>query len=450
MKILLVSPNFGIDTIRPPLGLAYIASIIENIHEVRILDLALYPENLQKLGSVLNEFSPDVVGVTCYTPSFSESMGIAKYVKEYNKKIITILGGPHPSIRPADCLNEYVDFVVVGEGEITFPELLEHIEGKRTVNDINGLSYRNGSGIVTNPPRSYITDLGKYPFPARHLLEMDKYSEPIITILTSRGCPFNCIYCCRTVMGKKYTAQSPERVLEELKMVLGSSTYRHIHFTEELFTFDKERVKRICELLIENNFGITWSCNSRVTSVDESLLALMKKAGCIRITFGVESGDDNILKSLKRGISVDQIRKTFKDCKTIGIEAAGYFMIGVPEDTKETVQRTINFALELDPFNCLFSTATPLPGTDLWDIMGMDKRSPDSYKWDDFKIQNTSPLFDMKYLTKDEIFELYQLANLKWRQHIFYRNLSRPTYLLKKIITSPGTSFKQFMGLIKK
>ncbi|MGB8216480.1 MAG: radical SAM protein [Candidatus Methanoperedens sp.] len=450
MKILLVSPNFGIDTIRPPLGLSYIASIIERNHEVRILDLALYPENLEKLSYVLQEFNPDVVGITCYTASYSASMGIAKHVKGYNKTIITIVGGAHPSIRPDDCLNENMDFVMRGEGEETFPELLEHLEGNRELSSIKGMSYKRDGKNIHNPPRPYITNLDKYPFPARHLLEMDKYSEPIITILTSRGCPFNCVYCCRTVMGKKYTAQPPERVLEEIKMVLGSSTYRHIHFTEELFTFDKERVKRICELLIENNFGITWSCNSRVTSVDESLLTLMKKAGCIRITFGVESGDDNILKSLKRGISVDQIRRTFKDCKTVGIEAAGYFMIGVPEDTKETVKRTIDFAMELDPFNCLFSTATPLPGTDLWDIMGMDKRPTDSYKWDDFKIQNTCPLFDMKYLTKDEIFELYQLANLKWRQHIFYRNLSRPTYLLKKIVTSPGTSLKQFMGLIKK
>lgn len=446
MKILLISPNFGVDTIRPPLGLAYIASIIENAHDVRILDLALYPENLNKLESLLNEFNPDVVGITCYTQSYSSSMSIADKVKDYNQKIITIMGGAHPSIRPFDCLNKNVDFVVVGEGETTFPEILEHIEEKREISDIMGIAYRNNDKLMQNQSRPYITELSKYPFPSRRLLEEYKYSEQFINIITSRGCPFNCIYCCKS-NGKEYRAQKPERVIEEIKEIMKSSKFKHVYFADDLFTFDKLRLKRICELLVLSGLGITWQCSSRVTSVDTELLFLMKNAGCVTITFGVESGDEKILRSLKKGITLDQVKKTFKDCKAIGIEASAYFMIGFPEDTRDTVYKTIDFAIELDPHNIQFSIATPLPGTELWDIMGMNEL--DRYKWDDFRMHDC-PLFDTKYLTKDEIFELYQLANLKWRRHMFFRNVSRPTYLLKKIVTSPITSLKQLWGLIKK
>jgi anaerobic magnesium-protoporphyrin IX monomethyl ester cyclase len=450
MKILLVNPNFGIDAIRPPLGLAYIAAVLENAYEVRILDLALYHENLKKLSSVLDEFKPDVVGITCYTSSFSSSMNIAKCVKNFDKKIITLVGGAHATIRPADCLNDYVDFVVRGEGEITFPELLEHLMGNRNLEEIKGISYRIDGRVIHNPERPFITDLSKYPFPARHLLEMEKYSDKVITMLTSRGCPFNCIFCSRTVTGRKHTAQTPERVIEEIKEVLSNSEHTHVHFVEELFTFDKKRVERICELLISNNIRFTWSCSSRVSNVDENLLTLMKKAGCIRINFGVESGDETVLKSLKKGITLDQVRKTFKDCKAIGIETFGYFIIGFPEDTRETVYKTINLAMELNPENLLFSIATPLPGAELWDIMGMNKRPADSYSWDDFRIQNAAPLLDTKYLTKEDIFELYQLANLKWRRQLFIKNMSKPTYLLKKIVVHPRTSLKQFIGLLQK
>lgn len=450
MKILLVSPNFGSDAGRPLLGLAYIASVIESKHIVHILDLALYSENLDKLDSFLDEFNPEVVGITCYTLTYPTSMSIANHVKKRGKNIITIMGGVHPTIRPDDCINEDVDFVVRGEGEETFPEILDYLEGIGELSNIKGISYKRDGNNTHNSPRPTLTDLNKYPFPARHLLELDKYSQPIITIMTSRGCPFNCIYCCRAVMGKKYTAQTPERVIEEIKEAMKTSKHTHILFVDDLFTFDKKRVEEICKLIILNNINITWSCSSRVTSVDKELLELMKKAGCTRIGFGVESGDDKILKSLRKGVTVEQTRKTFRDCKEVGIETAAFFMIGAPEDTRETVLKTIDFAIELDPINVSWSIVTPFPGTGLWEQMGMDESVING--WNDFGHlnENNTTSFDIKNLKKEEISELYLKADLTWRRHIFYRNISKnPTYLIKKVVTSPIISMKQFIGLIK-
>lgn len=447
MKVLLISPNFGSDAGRPLLGLAYIASVIRKEHEVKILDLALYCNNFDKLNSTLNEFNPDVVGISSYTITYKTSMEIARIVKSYNNKIVTIMGGAHPSIRPNDCLNEYVDFVIRGEGEYSFRDILDYLLHRRTINDISGISYKYVNVNIHKSQRIPIQQIDTIPCPSRDLLEIEKYSHPVITILTSRGCPFACNYCYSGVLGKRFRPHSPYRVIEEIKDAMKTSPYRHIFFIDDLFTFDKERVKRICELIVSENLNITWHCNGRI-GLDKNLIILMKEAGCTRLGFGVESGDDYILKSIKKGITIDGVRKTFRECKEVGIEATAYFMIGHWEDTKETIQKTINFAFEINPTDISWSITTPLPGTELWELFDMENRINSGWNSFDYMNEANRANFDIKYLKKEEIQTLYNEAITKWKKHILYRNLHNPSFILKNLM-SPVSSTKRLINLMR-
>lgn len=456
MNILLVNPYFKMASIRPPLGLAYLASVLDDRHEIKILDLSLYADPDKTLIQTLKSFEPHMVGITCYTPSFSSTMNISLLTKKYNPNISVVVGGPHPTILPETCLNENVDFVIRGEGELTFPELTDSLEKNKVLDEIKGLSFKKNGKIIHNEPRPYIKDLDSLPFPSRHYLELEKYVDYMegirfTTILSSRGCPYHCIYCCKNVVGTRWVSMSPERVMLEIKEIINKYKFNHIHFHEELFTFKKEWVKKICELLISNNLNIKWSCNSRVDMVTKELLYLMKKAGCVHINYGVESGDEGVLKSLKKGITLEQVKKAFKDTHDAGIPTSAYFMIGVPEDTHETIQKTIDLALELDPQFVQFSIATPYPGTELWDIAEREGMFKNQFTWDDLLILNEKPLFDTKNLTKEEIFEFLSVANKTWQQHVFRRNLHKNRlYLIKKIISQPKVSLSQFINIYRK
>lgn len=454
MNILLVHPQFGTDNIRPPLGLAYLAAVLENRHKIRILDLSLYTESDAALIQTLKNFEPDIVGVTCYTPFYSSAMNVASLTKKYNPNILVVVGGPHPTILPETCLNENVDFVIRGEGEQTFPELLDSLEKSNEFEEIKGVSFKKNGKIIHNENRPYIEDLDSLPFPARHYLDLEKYVDRMegkrfTTMLTSRGCPYNCTYCCKNIVGKRWTPRSPENVILEIEEIINKYNFRYIHFHEELFTFRKEWVKKVCELLITKNLNITWSCSSRVDLVTPEILQLMKKAGCIYISYGVESGDEQVLKSLKKGITIEQVRKAFKYTHKAGITTRAYFMIGVPEDTPETIQKTINLALEIDPDYAQFSIATPYPGTELWDIAKREGMLKDNFTWDDLLLYEKSVL-DTKNLTGKEILKFFYNATKAWKWHVFKRTLRKnPSHLLKKFVSKPKSTLSKFIKMCK-
>jgi radical SAM superfamily enzyme YgiQ (UPF0313 family) len=381
MKIALVSPFWGkMVNAYPPLGIAYIAAILEkNGHDVKLFDFSLHPDISieEKIFNLLN-FCPDLIGITSLTNTYYNSLEISKMIKS-KSEIPIVMGGPHPTIFPTETLkNPYVDFVVSGEGENTIVELVNALESDKSLKDIKGLYYKIDGKIVANPPRPYIENLDELPFPARHLLELREYplrferGEMMTTLITSRGCPYECIYCFKELFGRRYRRRSAENIVDELKHIFSTYKIKVFYFVDDLFTFDRERVLRLCKLIIEEGLDIKWQCLARVDTVTPQLLNEMARAGCKKIHFGIESGNKQILESVNKKITLEQVRKAVEWCKAAGIKSKGYFMLGLPGDTLETMDQTIDFSLDLGLDEAMYSLTTPFPGTQLWKLL-LDK-----------------------------------------------------------------------------
>jgi len=311
-------------------------------------------------------FSPDIIGITMLTGTYKSAENVAKIAKKLNEDVKILLGGVHPTILPEETIkNKYFDYVVRGEGEYTF---LDFVNGKR-VEDIQGLTYINKSGdIVNNPEREFIKDLDSLPFPSRDLYINDTRYMDYGYILSGRGCPCECTFCASNKIWKRHVRfRSPESVVEEVKQVYDKYGTKFFYFVDDTFTLVKKRSKKICNLLLESDLDISWICDTRVDTIDEELLRLMKDAGCIRLKIGVESGSERILKKVKKKITKDQIRNSVSLIKKVGIEFAIYLMIGFPTETKEEMRETLNFAKELGPAYFSFSVLAPYPGTEIYD-----------------------------------------------------------------------------------
>lgn len=388
MKVLLIhSPYmkaFGpYDKVGPisfPMGLGYIAAVLlEEGFKVSLLD----PENerigFEGIRKRIREEAPDIVGISCVTPTFSNAQKVAKIVKEEIRCLI-VLGGVHASALPEQTLGNYPEFdiVVIGEGEYTMRELCEAIQSDRKeLDNIKGIAFRKNGRVIKTPPREWISDLDGLPFPARHLVNMEGYKiqphmnigKKTATMITSRGCPFNCIFCSAHInMGRGYRPHSPKRVIAEIEHLKQNYGIQHIYFHDDTITVQKDRVAEICNLLLAKKIGISWICMARVNSLSEDLAALMKKAGCYGIGFGVESGDETVLKNIKKGITLEQCRAAYRYCKKFGIRTYATLMFGNPGETKESAEKTIKFAIELDPDIAMFYVLTPFPGSEVFNM----------------------------------------------------------------------------------
>ncbi len=355
----------------PSLGISYIASFLEkNNKEIGIIDCTaekIIVKNIEK--KILLYPKPKFIGITATTSLINNALEIASICKKIYPDTKIILGGAHPTILPDEIIkNENVDFVVRGEGEFT---ILEILENKKY---ILGLSYKKEGKIIHNPPRPFIDNLDEMPPPAYHLLPMNKYYPaignykrlPAMSIIATRGCPGRCTFCHR-LTGEKLRTRSADNIIAEIKLLIKDYGVKEISFYDDTFTIFRKTVKETCEKIINEKIDITWSCFTRADFVDEELLSLMKKAGCHLILIGVESGDENILKNIKKYISLDKIREAFKIAKKVGIRTRASFMFGNPEETEETMKKTIEFALELDPDEAHFNITTPYPGTEMYD-----------------------------------------------------------------------------------
>ncbi|MFA5020175.1 MAG: radical SAM protein [Candidatus Pacearchaeota archaeon] len=442
-KILLVNLPFekiyekttvkGIAPLTPPLSLACIGgSLISDKHEVKIFDFNLY--NLEKFIKTIKEFKPDFVGISFVTPLIKEADKIAKIVKKINRKIIIIGGGPHCSSFPESSLKETeIDIAVIGEGDFIIQDI---INGK-SLSKISGIAYKKADKIIVNKRRAPITNLDLLPFPAYHLYEIHKYKvpgaiakkNPVAWVETSRGCIFGCTYCNKSCFGRNFGFKSPERVVEEFKKIKALG-FREIHLTDDGFTTDIERAKNICRLLIKEKVNILWSTITgiRVDRVDFELLQLMKKAGCYRVYFGIESGNQQIINNIKKGIKLEQVRKSVYWAKKAKLEVAGFFMIGLPGETRETMQETIDFAKELKLDLAKIAITIPLPATEMFnelDKKGLIK----THNWEQFKFYSTPS-------------SIYNHENLSWKEiekyyNKFYRTVYlNPDFILKRLKTA--------------
>jgi len=433
MKILLINPPGKTSFIAPPLGLMSLAASLRNSgHSPEILDYLIEDFNQDSLFKNVQKF--DLIGITSVSPHINNALNLAHLIKENFPNKIIVLGGAHASLLPQETIqnNPFIDFLIRGEGEKRIIQLIEYIQGKRKLKELDGITFKKDNKIINIQPKEFIQNLDNLPMPAYDLIPFKKYSsylqsqfQPTITMLTSRGCPFNCIYCSKPVFGSSTRTRSPESILKEIIFLKENYNIKEIIFYDDTFTLEKERIIKLCELIIENNIKINWKCETRVNSVDQKLLNLMKKAGCYMICYGIESGNQKILNILKKGITLEQIEKAIDITKKAKIKILGYFMIGIPEETKENIKETIAFAKKLNPDYAQFSIATAYPGTELYQIAKKQGRI-------------TKDFSDSFYaLTKQE--KIISLCDIKpkilqeYLKKAYYSFYFRPSYVIQRI-----------------
>ncbi|HII71281.1 TPA: radical SAM protein [Candidatus Woesearchaeota archaeon] len=420
----------------PPLGLLYVAAyLIENSkgskHKVKVLDASVEGLGFEDIKERIANLRPDIIGMTAMSFTLLDCLKIADIAKKIDKDVKVVLGGPHVNLYPEESLSiENIDFLVLGEGERPFLELVENIENPAKV---DGIGFKQDGKIHLNQKLPLIEDLDEIPFPARHLTPYRKYNsllgkhDIVTTMITSRGCPYKCLFCDRPHLGKVFRARSAENVFQELKECVDMGINEFLIY-DDTFTIDRKRVVDICNLIIKGGLDISWDIRARVNTVDYKLLKLLKKAGCERIHYGVEAGNPEILKVLRKGITKEQVREVFKMTKKAGIQILAYFMIGSPRETEETIQETIDFAKELEPDYVHFTITTPFPGTELY-FMGLKEGLIKKDVWREFARNPTSdfvpPLWE-ENLTREELIRLLKKAYKE-----FY---TRPSYILKRLV----------------
>ncbi len=361
-----------------PLGILYIASYLESKnYDVKFIDAEheqLTEEmTVAKVKKFASEASKCYVGITATTVCFEHAVSLAEKIKQGLPDIKIILGGVHVSALPEEALSyECFDFGIIGEGEITSFELLECLNTKGDLEKVDGIVFRRNNKIIKTKPREFIKELDSLPFPARHLVKdlkgyvpvlCDYSTLPVTNIITSRGCPGLCTFCSHAVFGISYRERSAENIFEEIKEVIKKYRIREIHFNDDSFLLDKKRIYELFDKCREEKLKFKWSCFARVDNVTYDFLKYLKQNGCWHIAFGIESANKEVLKDIKKHISLENIEQVINWCREIGIKAKGHFMIGHPADTAESIDKTIEFALRVPFSDAVVSILTPMPGS---------------------------------------------------------------------------------------
>jgi anaerobic magnesium-protoporphyrin IX monomethyl ester cyclase len=446
MKVLLINPPCEhmlateVPTIvneergyNPPLGILYLAASIKKFsnHEVKVIDTQVEELGYSDLKERIRRYDPDVIGMTTLTFTLIDVIKLCRIIKKINPKIKIILGGPHVNIYPDETMQtKEVDFIILNEGEEIIVELLDNIDNPK---DIKGIVYRDGDKVVHTEGRPFIKDLDKIPFPDRTATPFKKYSSllakqtPITTMITSRGCPYKCIFCDRPHLGKMFRARSAKNVVDEMQEC-EQMGIKEIFIYDDTFTIDRQRVIDICAEIHRRELKVKWDIRARVNTVDKELLKIMKKAGCQRIHYGVEAGNPEILKVLKKGITKDQVRTAFKLTRKEGIDTLAYFMIGSPRETKETILESIEFAKELKPDYVHFTITTPFPATELFSL-GLKEGIIARDYWAEYAKNPTQDFIPPLWVENLSKKELVNLLNHAYKE--FY---TRPIYILQRVL----------------
>ena len=421
--------NHLMDIIRgvyPPLGLASIASSLEQKdHKVEIIDAEAEKLPLEQIEERLRIFAPDVVGLSATLLTFESARESARYIKKIYPDIPIIIGGPHLAGYPESTmeLREF-DFGVIGEGEITICELVDAIEKGSDMDNVDGIVYRDNGVIKMTHPRKLIENLDALPFPAWHLLPIDKYSyffsktRDYAAMIINRGCPFSCLFCdTQAILGNKIRTRSPEDVVDEMEMLHEIYGIREIFFYDDTFTLNKKYTIELCDEMISRDLDMIWECKTRVDCIDDILLNKMFDAGCFRIRYGIESGNDKILKVLRKGTTVEQSRNAAMLTKSKGIEVFAYFMFGSPEENEETLRDTINFAMEIEPEYVFFNITTPFPpGSALYEWAAENKYIEEDY-WLRFMLGENldpHPFILTECLDRKTLLKYHRIAYLRF------------------------------------
>ena len=362
-----------------PIGLAYVAAALEkNGFQVEMLDNYLLEKPIEEVNLEIKRLSPEIVGITCSSATYSRCVETAKAVKETLPSCKVVVGGWHPSYEPESLLqHSEIDYVVMGEGERAMVELATHIskgENNRAIADIAGVAYRH-KGKIVKTAQCFITNLDELPFPAWNLLPLHLYDrrieflnvKPVDNMSIARGCPFNCAFCeIKKLWGTTCRTFSPKRVLEEINHLMTNYGTKGIYFINDNFTIRKKETAELCALIRKNKLDIEWVCDTRVDLVSRDLLKEMKVAGCKTIWFGGESGSQRILDKLNKGVTLEQTERALKICKEEGIQTACSFLLGIPGETEADMKATFKFARKIDPDWCRFNVFVAVPGSALY------------------------------------------------------------------------------------
>lgn len=425
----------------PPLGVLSLATAVKascgDKHHVEALDCQPRQLDYDQLRHYFTENQFDVVGVTAMTFTLIDVVKTVRVIKETNPDCVTVLGGPHVHLFPKESINlENVDYLVQGEGEIAILELLKMIEGELPKSSVSGLVYRDGEHICNNGIAPKIEDLDSIPYPDRRFLPIDHYGSllargnRITTTFTSRGCPYRCTFCDRpmspTISGFRW--RSAKSVVDEMEDCK-SLGIEEFFIYDDTFSVRKDRVYEICDEILARNLMVTWDVRAHVNTVDEKLLRAMKSAGCDRIHYGVECGNDRMLKVIRKNTTVKRITETFAATKKAGIEALAYFMIGQQTETLSDIHDTMALSKKLNADYCHFTIFCPYPGTEIYNL-GLERGVIKTDVWREFA-ENPRPGFSLPVW--EENFtraELYGLIVKMYKG--FY---TRPAYLVRKFLT---------------
>jgi radical SAM superfamily enzyme YgiQ (UPF0313 family) len=459
LRVLLVDPPFGavdtggekerfagVENAIPSLGLAYLAAVAEQAgHQVRIMDCTI-ANGWEEIRQIGKEFAPQVVGLTAKTPSFNNALRTVRLLKEVAPEAVLVVGGSHPTAMPEDAASPAVfDYLVLGEGEETFRELLDYLDGKgSSPEEIAGLAFNRGDHLHFTQPRQPIKDLDTLPFPARHLLPpLTAYSPtaasyrqlPLVHVMTSRGCPSRCNFCDRAIFGERYRARSADNVLAEVDEVINLHGAREIRFFDDTFTINRKRLAAICEGMQKNHPRVPWTCLTKAEAVDLEMLKMMRRSGCWQVLYGLESGDDRVLDSLGKKNTVAMNRQAVKWAREAGLRVRADFIVGTPAETPESLQRTLNFAKELDIDFAHFNKFVPFPGTNFYRQLVAE-----GYQFDFSGSSSTLDHDALLYVPPAISVEEYQ----RFLDRSYKEFYLRPSYLLKRLLAM--RSWTEFKG----
>lgn len=389
------------ENLEPPLGITYLASVLEQAGErVYLKDFEIEDFSPAELESFIIDKEIDLVGVSFRTASYRSAKQFIIAIKNMKKVPLLVVGGHHATAFPEHTLQDLnCDISVRGEAEDIILKLVKALRDRHPLHQVNGISFREKGKVITTPKASPVEDLGRLPYPARHLLPMERYN--VITILTSRGCPFSCIYCDKGVSTRQVKFRTHEDVYNEIVEINRRYRGKRIYFVDDHFFLAKERLRSLFDLIENNGVRFGWVCQARADGVDLEMLRRAKGAGCELIIYGIESGDPGELDYMKKGVKVEDARSALFLTKEAGIKTRANFMLGFPISTHNTIRNTIQFAKSVPLDVVRFFSVAPLPNTELWDqVYGKDK-DLSKINWDEFDFY--TPSYSTSELSHDDI-----------------------------------------------
>ncbi len=427
----------------PPLGLLYLASYLRkgNAHQLKILDMRttlMSPESAQQC---VKDFEPDIVGISSLSLEESILNKTARKIKEWRSDCPVIVGGPYVnSARERLLTNPDLDYLVLGEGEETFPELVEAIVTKADLKDIRGIAYRKAGYPVMNTARPFIEDLDRLLFPSWDMVDLKTYFNlprfmrfspvagvPFMPVMTSRGCPYGCVYC-HNIMGKRFRARSAENVFKELKVLYEDYGIREFEFIDDCFNLDKKRVHQLCDMIMGAGMKVhmCFPNGLRGDILDEETLRKLKAAGTTEISFAPETGSERIQKLIKKNANLSRLQEAIAAAVKVGIHAHGFFMLGFPTETREDLDLTLDFIKNTKLHTADFFIVNVFPDTELFSMVkAMGRAVPDEYSSIDF------------HNTRINVSDVSDKELLSYQRKFFMTFYLRPARIVR-LFTSPA------------